>query len=185
MSASEPSIDPREALSERFYAEMRSIAERLFATEARGHTLQPTAVVNVACLRLLSTSRLPDLPEPERLALAARVLRQVLVDHHRKRSAEKRGADAVRIDLGPDVLSTSETEVDFEAVHAALERLRALHRRQAEVVTLRVFGGLSMDAVSAALSIARRTAEADWTVARAWLRRELAGRASGASGAEA
>jgi len=162
-----------EPLSERFYAEMRAIAERLFASEARGHTLQPTAVVNEACLRLLSTSRLPDLPEPDRLALAARVLRQVLVDHHRKRSAEKRGADAVRIELGPDVLSTTETDVDFEAVHAALERLRALHRRQAEVVALRVFGGLSMDAVAAALAIARRTAKADWTVARTWLRREL------------
>ena len=178
MSSPSPtgSADP---LSDRFYAEMRAIAERLFASEARGHTLQPTAVVNEACLRLLSTSRLPDLPEPDRLALAARVLRQVLVDHHRKRSAEKRGADSMRIELGPDVLSTTETDVDFEAVHAALERLRALHRRQAEVVALRVFGGLSMDAVAAALAIARRTAEADWTVARAWLRRELSPGASG------
>lgn len=181
-SSTTPSPLDAEPLSERFYAEMRAIAERLFASEARGHTLQPTAVVNEACLRLLSTSRLPDLPEPDRLALAARVLRQVLVDHHRKRTAEKRGADAVRIDLGPEVLSASETDVDFEAVHAALERLRALHRRQAEVVTLRVFGGLSMDAVAAALSIARRTAEADWTVARAWLRRELAERSPGSAG---
>jgi RNA polymerase sigma factor (TIGR02999 family) len=180
MSASEPSLDEKTPLSDRFYAEMRAIAERLFASEARGHTLQPTAVVNEACLRLLSSSRLPDVPEAERLALAARVLRQVLVDHHRRRSAEKRGADAVRIDLGPDVLSTSETDVDFEAVHAALERLRALHRRQAEVVTLRVFGGLSMEAVATALSIAQRTAEADWTVARAWLRRELSAGSSGA-----
>ena len=167
-------------LSDRFYAEMRSIAERLFAAEARGHTLQPTAVVNEACLRLLSTSRLPEVPEEERLALAARVLRQVLVDHHRKRSADKRGAGALRVELDPEVLSPTETDVDFEAIHAALEKLRALHRRQAEVVTLRVFGGLSMDAIAAALAVSRRTAEADWTVARAWLRRELASGASGA-----
>jgi RNA polymerase sigma-70 factor, ECF subfamily len=85
----------------------------------------------------------------------------------------------VRIELGPDLLSASETEIDFEAIHAALERLRALHRRQAEVVTLRVFGGLEMDAVATALSVSRRTAEADWTVARAWLRRELTAGSSG------
>jgi RNA polymerase sigma-70 factor (ECF subfamily) len=179
MSRSTPPSDASTPLSDRFYAEMRAIAERLFASEARGHTLQPTAVVNEACLRLLSTSKLPELPETERLALAARVLRQVLVDHHRKRTADKRGAGSVRIELGPDLLSASETEIDFEAIHAALERLRALHRRQAEVVTLRVFGGLEMDAVATALSVSRRTAEADWTVARAWLRRELTAGSSG------
>jgi RNA polymerase sigma factor (TIGR02999 family) len=178
MPAATPPSDASTPLDDRFYAEMRAIAERLFASEARGHTLQPTAVVNEACLRLLSTSKLPEVPEEERLALAARVLRQVLVDHHRKRTADKRGAGAIRIEIGPDVISPAETEVDFEAIHAALERLRALHRRQAEVVALRVFGGLSMDAVAAALAVSRRTAEADWTVARAWLRRELSAGAS-------
>ena len=164
-------------LGERFYAEMRAIAGRLFAAEAKGHTLQPTAVVNEACLRLLSTSKPPDLPEEERLALAARVLKQVLVDHHRKRTADKRGAGAVRIELEADVLSSTEVDVDFEAVHSALERLRALHARQAEVVTLRVFGGLSMEVIAAALGVSKRSAEADWTAARAWLRRELETRA--------
>jgi len=161
-------------LTEHFYAEMRGIAERLFAGEAKGHTLQPTAVVNEACLRMLSTSGLPDLPPSDRLALAARVLRQVLVDHHRRRTADKRGGGAVRIEVEPEVLAPAASEVDFEAIHAALERLRELHGRQAEVLTLRVFGGLSMDAIAAALRVSRRTAEADWTVARAWLRRELA-----------
>jgi RNA polymerase sigma factor (TIGR02999 family) len=175
-------IDP---LTEGFYAEMHVIAKRLFASEEKGHTLQPTAIVNEACLRLLSTSRLPDIPEPERLALAARVLKQVLIDHHRRRSADKRGAGALRIELEPEVLDrarqngiSTQTAVDFEAVHAALERLRGLHERQAEVVTLRVFGGLTMEAVASALSISKRSAEADWTVARAWLRRELAGGSS-------
>jgi RNA polymerase sigma factor (TIGR02999 family) len=170
-------LDP---LTEGFYAEMRAIAARLFATQEKGHTLQPTAVVNEACLRLLSTSRLPDVPEPERLALAARVLKQVLIDHHRRRSADKRGAGALRLELEPEILDgaghnggPAPTAVDFEAIHVALERLRGLHERQAEVVTLRVFGGLTMEAVAAALSISKRSAEADWTVARAWLRREL------------
>ena len=99
MPAATPPPDAPTPLSEHFYAEMRAIAERLFACEGRGHTLQPTAVVNEACSRLLSTSKLPGVPESERLALAARVLRQVLVDHHRKRAADKRGAGAVRIEL--------------------------------------------------------------------------------------
>jgi len=172
--ASTPSPDAAAQLTQRFYDEMRGIALRLFASEGKGHMLQPTAVVNEACLRLLTTSTLPDIPPAERLALAARVLKQVLVDHHRKRSADKRGAGAVRIELEPDVLAPSETEVDFEAIHGSLERLRELHARQAEVVTLRVFGGLSMDAVASQLAISKRTAEADWTVARAWLRRDLA-----------
>lgn len=172
-------------MTEGFYAEMRAIAQRLFASEEKGHTLQPTAVVNEACLRLLSHSRLPDIPEPQRLALAARVLKQVLIDHHRRRSADKRGAGVLRIELDPEVLdgapqtgSSTRDAFDFEAVHVALERLRGLHERQAEVVTLRVFGGLTMEAVAAALSISKRSAEADWTVARAWLRRELAERSS-------
>jgi RNA polymerase sigma factor (TIGR02999 family) len=130
-------------------------------------------------LRLLSTSRLPDLPRADRLALASRVLRQVLVDHHRKRDAQKRGGDAVKIELDPGVAAGIAAEpgtcIEFEVVHAALERLRALHERQAEVVALRVFGGLEMSDIAQSLGTSKRTAEADWTVARAWLRRELAG----------
>ncbi len=173
-----PPPEPPE-LSERFYGELRDIAARLFAAERGGHTLQPTAVVNEACVRLLSTSRLPDAPEPDRLALAARVLRQVLVDHHRGRAAARRGGGAVRVELDPDLPADARTEVDVEPVHAALERLAALHARQAEVVTLRVFGGLTVEQTAAALGVSKRTAEADWTVARAWLRRELAGESPG------
>jgi len=163
-----------EAWTATFYAELQSVARSLFAAERREHTLQPTAIVHEACLRILSTSRLPDLPRADRLALASRVLRQVLVDHHRKRDARKRGADAVRIELDPEIAAKPGTWIEFEVVHAALERLRALHERQAEVVSLRVFGGLEMADIAASLGTSKRTAEADWTVARAWLRRELA-----------
>ena len=162
-------------LTERFYGELRGIAGRLFASERKDHTLQPTAVVNEACLRLLEGSPLPRVPSAERLALAARVLRQVLVDHHRRRTAEKRGGGALRLELEPDLLAPNETLVDFDALHAALDKLRALHQRQAEVVHLRVFGGLTMEQVADALGVSKRTAEGDWTVARAWLRRELSG----------
>jgi RNA polymerase sigma factor (TIGR02999 family) len=162
------------ALTRRFYDELHDIARRLFARERGDHTLQPTALVNEACVRLLSSSRLPDLPREQRLALAARVLKQVLIDHARARGAEKRGAGQVRLELEPELCSATVTSVDIEPIHAAIERLSALHARQAEVVTLRLFGGLSMEQVAAALGASKRTVEADWTVARAWLRRELA-----------
>jgi RNA polymerase sigma factor (TIGR02999 family) len=163
-------------LSGRFYVELRGIARRLFAGERGAHTLQPTALVNEACVRLLSTSRLTDLPREQRLALAARVLRQVLVDHARARGAEKRGAGRVRVELDPDRGAGEDAleDVDVDRVHTALERLAGLHARQAEVVTLRLFGGLTMEQVAASVGAAKRTVEADWTVARAWLRRELA-----------
>ncbi len=161
------------AVTERFYVELHAIAERLFASERSGHTLQPTSVVNEACLRLLTSSPLPAVSRTERLALAARVLRQVLVDHQRGRSAAKRGGDRLRLELDPGLSCTAEGEVDFERVHLALERLRSLHERQAEVVALRIFGGLGMEQVASVLRCSKRTVEADWTVARAWLRREL------------
>jgi RNA polymerase sigma-70 factor (ECF subfamily) len=163
------------ALTARFYDELHALAVRTFASERRDHTLQPTAVVNEACLRMFTSSPLPDAPRADQLALAARVMRQVLVDHHRARAAEKRGGAGLRLELDPELAASPGATVDFGAVHAALERLRALHARQAEVVTLRIFGGLTMEQVAAALDVSKRTAEEDWAVARAWLRRALAG----------
>jgi RNA polymerase sigma factor (TIGR02999 family) len=159
-------------LTETFYEELRKIAERLFAREREGHTLQPTAVVNEACVRLIGHG-LPDLPREQRLAIAGRVLKQVLVDHARGRDAAKRGGGAVRLGLEQDVLADEATMVEFDSIHRALETLRALSARQAEVVTLRVFGGMTMDQVAAVMGVSKRTAEGEWAVARAWLRREL------------
>ncbi len=161
------------AVTDQFYAELRRIADRVFASERSGHTLQPTAVVNEACMRLM-VGGLPDVPREQKLAMAGRVLKQVLVDHARARGAEKRGGAALKLDLDRDVLDDSHTLIDFEVVHGALERLRQLSERQAEVVTLRMFAGLSMDQTATVLGVSKRTAEGEWTVARAWLRRELA-----------
>lgn len=182
MKSPAPSPDPAaEALTARFYSELHDLAHRMFASERKDHTLQPTALVHEACLRLLSTSPLPDLPRSDRLALAARVLRQVLVDHHRKHEADKRGGNSMRVELDPEISTTPDTWIEFETIHGALERLRELHERQAEVVSLRVFGGLEMADIADALGVSKRTAEADWTVARAWLRRELSGLSPGTS----
>jgi RNA polymerase sigma factor (TIGR02999 family) len=178
-SPSDRPVPDAAALTGRFYTELHAIAERLFASERRDHTLQPTAAVNEACLRLLTTSPLPDLPREERLALASRVLKQVLIDHSRGRAADKRGGGAVRVELDPELRSETETFVDFDAIHGALERLAALHARQAEVVSLRVFGGLTMEQIASVVGTSKRTVEGDWTVARAWLRRELSGERRG------
>jgi RNA polymerase sigma factor (TIGR02999 family) len=177
--SSEPAPGPEglgrdPAVTQRFYVELRDIARRLFGSERRDHTLQPTALVNEACVRIMTSSPLPDVPHAERVALAARVLKQVLIDHERGRRAAKRDGGRLRIELDPELSEAPDTLADFELVRQALERLRALHERQAEVVTLRVFGGLSVEDTATALGLSRRTVEADWTVARAWLRRELA-----------
>lgn len=174
---------PYDDLTVSFYDELRAIAARMFAHERRGHTLEPTAVVNEACLRL-GSSRLPDVPREQRLALAGRVLRQVLIDHARARDADKRGGGALRLELDADLGFTEDSFVDFEPLHDAMDRLRALSERQAEVVTLRIFSGMTMGQIAEAIGASKRTAESDWTVARAWLRRELSGGhgGSGASG---
>jgi RNA polymerase sigma-70 factor (ECF subfamily) len=161
-------------LTETFYEELRGAAERLFARERDGHTLQPTAVVNEACLRLMAHG-LPDLPREQQLAIAGRVLKQVLVDHARGRDAAKRGGGSVRLGLDEHVLADEATLVEFDSIHRALEKLQTLSERQAEVVTLRIFGGMTMEQVAGALGVSKRTAEGEWAVGRAWLRRELGG----------
>lgn len=166
--------DDEAALTQGFYGELRAIAGRLLAAERRDHTLQPTALVHEAWLRLATSSPLPEVPRADQLALAGRVLRQVLIDHHRARGAAKRGGGKVRVELDRERAGDEATLIDFEALHAALERLRATHARQAEVVLLRIFGGLTMDDIASSLGVSKRTAEGDWTVARAWLLRELA-----------
>ncbi len=176
MTATNPTPHDPEFLTQTLYSELRAIAQRLFTAERRGHTLQPTAVVNEACMRLMSCG-LPDVPREQQLALAGRALKQVLIDHARAHSADKRGGPdkGVRLELDAGVLGGpgAPTLIDFEAIRRALEQLRVLSERQAEVVSLRIFSGMTMDQIAAMLGVSKRAAEADWTVARAWLRREL------------
>lgn len=160
-------------VTDTLYAELRLVAARVFASERVGHTLQPTAVVNEACMRIVATG-LPDVPREQQLAIAGRVLKQVLIDHARARDADKRGGGAMRVELEEDVFASAGTIVDFGLIHGALERLRALSERQAEVVTLKIFSGMTMEQIASVLGVSKRAAEGDWTVARAWLRRELA-----------
>jgi RNA polymerase sigma factor (TIGR02999 family) len=167
------------------YAELRDVAGAMMRSERVGHTLQPTAVVHVACLRLARRG-LPEVPREQRLALAARVLEQVLIDHARRRGAAKRGGSGVKVELAESLADAGGEAggeaVDFGALHAALLKLRSLHARQAEVVTFRVLAGLTTAQIAGLLGVSSRTVEGDWAVARAWLRRELMGDGTGGDG---
>lgn len=170
-------VDGWAGMTDTFYTELRSIAGAMMSRERSDHTLQPTAIANEACVRL-SARGLPGVPREQQLAIAARVLGQVLIDHARAHNADKRGGGSVRVrldDLDGAPPEAQDLGLEFERVHDAMRGLRALHPRQAEVATLRIMGGLTMAQIGALLGVSTRTAEGDWAVARAWLRRELGG----------
>ena len=159
------------------YAELRQLAAVHLGRERPGHTLQPTALVHEAYLKL--AGGLDDRPRSRAqfLALAAHAVRQVLVDHARARGARKRGGDVARVTLMDGMAETGGVPVDLLDLDAALGRLADLSPRQARVVELRFFGGLTDDEAADVLDVSARTVRNDWTVARAWLWRELGGTA--------
>lgn len=154
------------------YDALRSLAAEMFRDERTGHTLQPTALVHEAYMRLV---QLPDVHWRSRgqfFVIAAKAMRNILVDHARGRDRQKRGGGWSRMTL--DGVAASDT-VDMVALDEALRRLAALDERKARLVELRFFGGLSADDAADLLGIARSTAAEDWRMARAWLHRELRG----------
>jgi RNA polymerase sigma factor (TIGR02999 family) len=163
------------------YAQLHRLAGAMMRRERPGHTLQATALIHEAFLRL-------DLPPREAsderrlFACAARVMRQVLVDHARKRGAAKRGGEAQRVTLDTRALGAAAEAHDVLDLHDALERLEQVDARKAAVVDLKFFGQMTHEEIAAELGVSGKTVEADWYFARAWLRRELdraEGRAEG------
>ncbi len=160
-----------EALVAVVYDELRRLAGRQLRRERIDHTLQPTSLVNEAFLRLLGGSSVHPNDRVHFFALAARTMRQVLVDHARRRAAGKRIiAEPLEGQAEPGVAPASS---DVLALHQALERLAVLDPRQAQVVELRHFGGLENQEIAAVLGISLATVERDWRIARLWLHREL------------
>lgn len=162
----------REALVERVYSELRSIARARFAGERAGHTLQPTALVHEAYLKLVQGEQVDWQDRLHFIAVSARVMRQVLVDSGRRRSAVKRQGDP-----GDALLMQSgereDDTVDILALDQAMSRLEALDPDQARVVELRYFGGLSIEETAAAMEISVATVNRYWRAARAWLYLQL------------
>jgi RNA polymerase sigma factor (TIGR02999 family) len=155
------------------YAQLRALAEREFRRESPGHTLQPTAIVHEAYVELLG-QRDPRFENRRHfLAVAAFVMRRLLAEHARARKAQKRGGGVSPLPLEAAVGVDSGAWEEVTAVDRALERLRAVDPRSADVVLLRYFGGLSHEEIGEVLGVSIATVKRDWTVARSWLRREL------------
>jgi RNA polymerase sigma-70 factor (ECF subfamily) len=172
--APEPSSG-RDAIDDLFaqaYDELRRLAGHLRRHDGRA-TIDPTALVNEAWMKLAAGRTVSPASHLHFKRLAARAMRQVLVDHARARRAEKRGGAGTRRALDDVLLAFEGRDLDVIALHEALEALAALSPRQAEVVTLRYFGGLSVTDTAAQLGVSISTIESDFRLARAWLRRRL------------
>lgn len=169
--------DASARLAEALYPELRRLAAALMRRERQDHTLQPTALVAEAFLRLVDPSGIDWKDRAHFLGIAARVMRQILVDHARRHGAAKRGAGAQRITLS-DNLSGNPGPAELLLVNDALDRFARLDVRGARVVEMRVFGGLTVGEIADALGVSKRTVDNDWAVARMWLARELSGSGS-------
>jgi RNA polymerase sigma-70 factor (ECF subfamily) len=158
------------------YDELRRVASGMMRRERTEHTLSPTAVVHEAVIRLIGDAVIESSPDRAFLfASAARAMREVLIEHARRRSADRRGGGWRRAPLDLVVDYFEERDLDIVAVHEALGRLAEQNERQAQVMTLRYFGGMSVPEVAAAIGVSVATVERDWRLARAWLRCELRG----------
>lgn len=155
------------------YAELKALASRALARERHDHTLQTTALVNEAFLRLAGQHASPS-DRAHFIAIAAQAMRRVLVDHARRRNARKRPDPQERIAIEDVDLPDAGDGIDLLQLDAALERLAAISPRQARVVDLKFFTGLELEQIADVLDIARPTVVRDWRMARAWLQRELA-----------
>lgn len=157
------------------YDELRRIAARQTRQERPGHTLQPTAVVHEAYLRLVDQSRVSWQNRLHFYGVAAQTMRRVLVDHARRRRRSKRGGGEPHVVLEDSDLVTAQRPVDFLDLDTALDHLQALDAGQAKLVELRYFGGLSVEETAEVLGLSVATVKRHWLSAKVWLLRELGG----------
>jgi RNA polymerase sigma factor (TIGR02999 family) len=155
------------------YDEFRKLARRYLKNEAFGHTLEPTALVHEAYLKMVDQTRVEWHGKTHFFAVGAQAMRRILVDHARRRHRVKRGGGRLRITLDESLAISTEKSEDLLALDEALSKLAEVDPRQATIVELRFFGGLSVAEVAEVLGVSKRTVEGEWTMVRAWLRREL------------
>jgi RNA polymerase sigma-70 factor (ECF subfamily) len=166
--------DARGEVITRIYEELRQVASRMMRRERAGHTLSPTAVVHEAVVRLLDEAVFDRASDRDFLfAAAARAMREILVDHARRRAAARRGGEWERVPLDSLVEYFEAQDVDVSEIHEAIVRLTALDERQGQAITLRYFGGLTVSEVASALGISVATVERDCRLGRAWLHGQL------------
>lgn len=154
--------------------QLRELARHYLRTERPGHTLQPTALVNEAYLRLVGSESREWRNRAHFIGVSASVMRHILIDHARRRQALKRRWEAPPLQKQSDGLSAEEAK-RLLALDAALERLDQMNRRQRQVIEMRYFGGLSLEETAEALGVSSMTVKRDWRVARAWLKEQIRG----------
>ena len=155
------------------YEELRRLAHHNMEGQRPNHTLQTTALVNEAYLRLADQTDPKWQSRAHFFAVAARAMRQILVSYARSNQAQKRGGGAVKVELDEAAILSPEQSKEILDLHEALEQLESVDSRKARVVELKFFGGLNYDEIAEVLKIARRTASRDWEFARIWLYKEL------------
>jgi RNA polymerase sigma-70 factor, ECF subfamily len=159
-------------------AELRRLARGYMGRERRGHTLQTTALVNEAFLRLTDAQRVRWQDRAHFLGISARLMRRVLVDHARRRGYLKRGGGAERVTLHEDLVTSPDPALDLVALDRALEALARVDPRKSQIVELRFFGGLSVEETADVLHVSSDTVKRDWRLAKLLLLRELEGGAA-------
>jgi RNA polymerase sigma factor (TIGR02999 family) len=163
----------RERLLPLVYDELRRVARARLRHERPNHTLQPTALVHEAYLRLVGPGETTPRDRAQLFGMAARLMREILVDHARRRAAGKRGGPVTKVGLLDAVAAPEVAIVDILALDEALAELSARDARVSQVVELKFFAGLTIDETALALQVSPATVERDWTVARAWLHQRL------------
>ncbi len=170
---SEGDDESRDRLMDIVYQELRRIAGAQLRGERRGHTLQATALVNEAYLRLVDQNRVQWKNRAHFFGIAARLMRRILVDHARRQRAEKRGGGATLLAINEEVVAGPERDFDLVALDDALEELQSFDARAAQLVELRFFGGLTIEETSEVMELSPATIKREWSTARAWLHREI------------
>jgi RNA polymerase sigma factor (TIGR02999 family) len=155
------------------YQELRQMADRFLRREATGHTLQPTALVHEAWLRLADQTRVNWQNRAQFFGVAAQMMRRILVDHAKTKHREKRGGEAIKLSLDDVINLSRERAADLVALDEALDALNGFDRRKCSVVELRYFGGLSVEETAAVLDVSPDTVMRDWKLAKAWLYQQL------------
>jgi len=155
------------------YGELRRLASLCLSRERRDHTLQPTALVHEAFLRMLGENQPEWQSRAHFFAVASRLMRQILVDHARKRHTLKRGGDREKLELEKALVFSPQKSAELLLLDRALDRLAERDERQVRIVEMKFFGGLSIDEIAMVLEVSPRTIKREWTMARAWLHQEI------------
>ena len=168
-------VEARDELVPLVHLELRKRAAAYLRRERPNHTLQPTALVNEAYLRLVDAQDVAWQDRTHFLAVSARIMRHILVDHARARRYQKRGGDVSRVTFDEALVVTNEPTQDFVALDDALEALAKFDERKSRVVELRFFGGLTVEETASVVKVSPETVMRDWQLAKVWLQREMRG----------